>query len=1103
MATAKQYTEAQKAILAKLLKAKAGAAAGEEKPKTQAPRPARNRWDPFPLTDVQQAYLAGRQGGLELGNIATHSYQEFDVEELDVARYERAWQKVIARHDALRSVVCEDGTQQVLKDLPPFRLKVVDLTGMTAEAKEACLLAMRREMSSQILPLGTWPFFDVRCSRIDARTFRLHMSIDGLLLDGSSFPILFSDIRRFYEHPELEPEELTFSFGDYVAMLPDFERGEEYRKSEQYWMERIPSLPPAPEFTLGKPLEGIEKPHFRRFTDRWSKEQWAVFEAQAAKAGVTPAIALLAAFAEAIRLWNRHSSFCLNISYFNRRPLDPQVGEILGDFTDIMLLACEFEPGSTLLDRARLMQKRFWQDMDHRAFNGVRVLRELMRQNAVGGAALMPVVFTNLLKAGNIEEGTCLDGRRFTLRYAVSQTPQVLVDLHVHSYDGEVEVDWDVVEEAFQPGQIDVMFQAFASLLHAMAQDESVWRLASPVRLPEDQRARHLEANATDAPVSEETLHGAFFRQAARTPDADCVISSGKRLTYAQLAGFAQHLAKKVASLGATRGELVAVLMEKGWEQAAATLGIMAAGCAYLPVSPSFPRERIVQILKDAGVKTVLAAAGAAGVLEGGDGGEGGLALNVVDVGDHARDEWDPAFSGTCAVSPDDRAYVIYTSGSTGKPKGVVIRHRGAVNTIADINRRFGVTAQDRLFAISELNFDLSVYDLFGAFAAGAAVVYPDADKTREPAHWIDMIRREGVTVWNSVPMFMRMFTAYAAPEAVAGTSLRLVLMSGDWIPLDLPDKIRALWPQAQPVSLGGATEASIWSNCYVIGDVDTAWKSIPYGRPLANQRFYILNDAMEECPDWVTGHLYIAGIGLAEGYYRDPEKTAKSFVVHPATGERLYRTGDLGRWRADGNMEFQGREDFQTKIGGHRIELGDVEAALAKCPGVKAAVAGLAGTPPESLRLVGYAVPEEGRALDVKELRNCLRGMLPDYMVPGQFVFLEELPLLPNGKLNRRALPVPSAAQLPEAGSLEGASETVKAIAGVWKEVLGQESIGLGDNFFALGGDSLMAVRLLQRLKSVFGLDLPVRTMFSYPTVSQLAEYIGEQTQDAEGGEI
>jgi pyochelin synthetase len=389
------------------------------------------------------------------------------------------------------------------------------------------------------------------------------------------------------------------------------------------------------------------------------------------------------------------------------------------------------------------------------------------------------------------------------------------------------------------------------------------------------------------------------------------------------------------------------------------------AGGAYLPVGPQLPALRRERILADAGAVAV-----------------------ITDAEAEARLEWPPDLprivtappSGTPAGSaqagpadPADLAYVIYTSGSTGTPKGVMIEHRAALNTVADINERFGIGPADRLFGLADLGFDLSVHDLFGTFAAGAALVLPDPDQRAEPAHWAEVMAAHGVTVWNSVPAQMQMLVEHLEAGGAAGAGgseipqdLRLVMLSGDWIPVDLPGRIHALWPDARVISLGGATEVSIWSIFHPVEEVPAGATSVPYGKPLRNQSFHVLDERYAPCPVWTAGELYIGGHGLARGYRGDPERTAAAFVTHPRTGERLYRTGDFGRYLPDGSIEFLGRRDGQVKINGHRVELGEIEATLTRHPGVDSAVVVKADGEAGAARLLGYVVPARGTTVDV-----------------------------------------------------------------------------------------------------------------------------------------
>jgi amino acid adenylation domain-containing protein len=562
----------------------------------------------------------------------------------------------------------------------------------------------------------------------------------------------------------------------------------------------------------------------------------------------------------------------------------------------------------------------------------------------------MPVVFTSTLA---VRQGDFADINIFGEQiYGITQTPQVWLDHQIFELEGTLIFSWDAVEELFPEGLLDDMFEAYCGWLKELATTDAAWETTNCNLTPPAQLAQREMVNDTAASISEEMLHTLFISQVESRADEVAVISSDRTLTYRELYEQASQVGHWLREAGAAPNTLVAVVMEKGWEQVVAVLGILMSGAAYLPVDPELPTERQHYLLAQGQVKLALSQSRLDQQLSW-----------PQDIQPLCVDTADLSYSGRLEVvqKPTDLAYVIYTSGSTGLPKGVVIDHRGAVNTILDINRRFEVTHQDRVLALSALNFDLSVYDIFGLLAVGGAIVMPEPAGRRNPAHWAELMEQHRVSLWDTVPALMQMLVEYQAGRSL-NVPLRLVMMSGDWIPLDLPERIKSLWPDIQVMSLGGATEASIWSIYYPIEQVEGWWKSIPYGQPMTNQSFQVLNELLAPCPVWAPGQLYIGGIGLAQGYWRDEEKTQASFITHPVSGERLYKTGDLGRYLPDGNIEFLGREDFQVKVRGHRIELGEIEANLVKHPGVKEVVVTAVGEARGDKQLVAYVVPEETR---------------------------------------------------------------------------------------------------------------------------------------------
>ncbi|MGL4618100.1 amino acid adenylation domain-containing protein [Chroococcidiopsis sp.] len=1059
-----------------------------------------NRYEPFPLTDMQHAFWMGRSGVFELGNVANHGYYEIEGKNLDLERLNAGLQKLIDRHDMLRAIVLPDGQQQILETVPPYQIEVLDLRGKEQKEIESEIEIIRDRLSHQVLPADRFPLFEFCVTLLDEARFRLHISYDLQIFDAWSLFRLFDEWFQLYQNPQLELQPLEISFRDYVLTEQKIQQIQLYERSQNYWLGRLDSLPPAPDLPLEKRPSELKQHLCKRYAGRMEQTQWQQLKQQAAQAGLTPSGVLLAAFTEILTVWSKNPKFTISLALFNRLSLHTQVNNLLGDFISVTLLSVDNSNSDPFTQRAFRLQQQLWQDLEHRYFSGVRVMRELARRKGTAPSAI-PIVFTSTLGLDALGQETSTFSHFGKLVYGISQASQAWMDVQVWEEKGELTFNWDVVEELFPPGLIQDMFGAYCQLLKDLASSEAVWLETNRQLLPASQLEQRSLVNDTAAPISEQMLHTLFTTQVAARKNEPAVISSQRHLTYQELHELSNQVGHKLRSLGVSANHLVAVVMEKGWEQIVAVMGILAAGAAYVPIDPNLPQERREYLLKNSQVSIVLTQSWLKEKLA--DSKEIVICLDNQDIANESKQPLEPI------QTPDNLAYLIYTSGSTGVPKGVTIAHRGVVNTIIDINQRFHVTPGDRVLALSSLSFDLSVYDIFGTLAAGGTIVVPDSCSDRDPAHWANAIVQHQVTIWNSVPALMQMMVDYAADNSQVLANLRLVLLSGDWLPLTLPAQIQALAKDVRVISLGGATEASIWSILYPIETVDPAWKSIPYGRPMVNQRFYVLNELLEPCPVWVAGELYIGGIGLALGYWQQEAKTAASFITHPRTGERLYRTGDLGRYLPDGNIEFLGREDLQVKIGGYRIELGEIESVLIQHPAVDKAVVVVAGQQLNEKRLVAYAVVHQ--EIFCHELQCFLREKLPEYMIPSAFMYLESLPLSANGKIDRRALPNPEVllqefeiAYAPPQNQLE------QTIVTVWQTVLNLEKVGIDRNFFEIGGNSLAIAQVYTKLKTALPNEIEHYTsivdLFKYPTIRSLAKYLDqvqETVPEAENPEL
>lgn len=1038
------------------------------------------RHEPFPLTDIQHAYWIGRTGAFELGGIACQSYAEFNAADLDPVRYEEAWNRLIARHDMLRAVFMPDGTQKILAEVPRLTIPVKELADLPAAEQQKQLLAMRESLSSMTLDPESWPLFHVEISHTGQGRYRIHMILDLLIVDVFSGMLLIRELQHLYDAPDTALTPLELSFRDYVMAEMAYRKSTRWQQAQDYWMQRLDTLPPAPDLPLARQISDIERPRFFRRQYRLGKERWSAIKGAAAAKGITPSSVLLAGYAEVLAQWSASARFTLNVTLFNRKQFHKQINEIIGDFTSTTLLEIDITRQSGFAERAESLQKQLWKDLEHRDFSGVRLLRELARKGSLRLGAAMPVVFTANITSQSTQEKAVLD----TLHFQSTQTPQVWLDNQVYEEEGNLLVYWDVVDDLFPDGMVDDMFTAYCSIIDTLASEscKSAWDAPVPQLTPGAQLAVRNRRNYPVHPCCHDLLHTALEAQAAAAPRKTAIICQNRHISYAQLWRQAAALRNQLADAGIRSGTPVPVLLPKSWQQIAAVLGILQAGGAYVPLDVEYPDGRIRHLISELKTGVVVTNAANSARIEKSAG-------RTILVMEHLEPVADQPEVSASRSTPDDLAYIIYTSGSTGTPKGVMTSHKGAVNTVRDINRRLAVTAKDNVAGLANLNFDLSVYDIFGVLGCGGSLVLPDIRDMKNPASWIDMIEQERITLWNSVPTLMQMLLEYL-PNGLEGRlqTLRCIMLSGDWIPIQLAKEIKSRLPLAALFSLGGATEASIWSVIHAVEQIPPHWNSVPYGRAMDNQTVQVLDHLLRERPDNVTGGIYLGGTGLAEGYWNAPEKTERSFITHPADGRRLYRTGDLGRYLPDGSIEILGREDFQLKISGYRIEPGEIEAQLNSHPAVSQSI--VSAITDNSGKKVLCAHWTGKKDTSPEELALFISETLPHYMVPKIFVHVTAFPLNANGKVDRSALHVPQEHYaVPERTATFSAAEQL--VAQAMTEVLAVQPAGPEADFFDMGGDSLLAIRLINSLKKKTGISVSVPEFFQDSTIKAVAEKI------------
>jgi len=1039
--------------------------------------------EPFALAPMQHAMWVGRQDHQPLGGVVGHLYVEFDGGPIDPERLRAAATALAGRHPMLRVRFLPDGTQRITPadESGAFPVAVMDLRHLDGDVVDERLAAIRDAKSHQQLDGAA---FELALTRLPGGRSRLHVDLDMQAADAMSYRTLMADLAALYLGRALP--ELSYSYRQYRQAIEAQEAQPQPRRDadRQWWTRRIPQLPDPPSLpTRG----GRSSP---KSTRRWHWLNPATRDALFSRArarGVTPAMALAALFANTVARWSTSSRFLLNVPLFGRQALHPDVDSLVGDFTSSLLLDVDLSGAHTAAARAQVVQDAMRTAAAHSAYSGLSVLRDLSRHR--GTQVLAPVVFTSALGLGELFSQGVID-QFGTPAWIISQGPQVLLDAQVTEFGGGVLVNWDVRDGVFAAGVIDAMFGYHIDELLRLAAGEDNWDMRGPAALPDTQRAVRDSVNGRTAALSGDVLQDGFFRQADRQPQAPAIFASSGDLSYAQLRDQALAVAAALHTAGFGAGDTVAVMGPKTAEQVPALLGILAAGGVYLPIGVDQPRDRAERILQTGAVRLALVC------------GDHRLALPVPELvlADVLRERPDGVFP--CKrTDPGDLAYVLFTSGSTGEPKGVEVTHDAAMNTVEFVARHFEIGPADRCLALSTLEGDISVMDIFVTLRTGGAIVVVDETQRRDPDAWARLIDTHKVTVLHFMPGWLEMLIEVGRGRL---SSVRVVPTGGDWVRPEVARRLRAEAPNLRFAGLGGATETPVHNTIFEVSDAGALpadWTALPYGIPLPNNACRVVDDQGDDCPDWVAGELWVGGRGIAHGYRGRRDLTAQRFVEHE--GRRWYRTGDLARYWPDGTIEFVGRADHRIKISGYRVELGEIEAALRRVPGVRMAVAALVQVPGGSGLLAAQVCPEtSGDAeLTPARTREVLVDLVPTHMIPRHITLVERIPFTDAGKIDRRAVLCELEAAVSRAdhpGYRVPSTALESALAVLLGDLLGVEKVGRDDDFFTLGGDSVLATQAVARIRT--WLDTPhivVADIFATRAVGPLAELLAGREQD------
>lgn len=932
--------------------------AGENEVVSQDPE---NRFTWFPLTDVQSAYLLGRGESYELGGVGCHAYLELTTSAMDKDRLETAWHALINRHDMMRAVINPEGMQKVLPNVALPALGFQDVSGADPSAMEASIQNIRREFSKRVYTPDKWPLYALFLTHCGDKSI-IHFSMDMLIADFLSIRTLLMELDQLYHDPGDPLPGLDLTFRDVVLFNRKRERlsslAIKKERHKTYWLDRIEHMPGAPELpmALNKKVDeqGQGTPEFERHALHLGLDTWKSFCGHAAQRKITPSSAILAAYADVLRKWSARPDFCLGLTILDRREIHPRVNEIVGDFSTTSILEVSPDNGPAFSSRAKAVQEQLWTDMEHNLFTGVEVLREMNRQN--GSRVLIPAVFTSTVGVGG---DTRLNGefmRDSKVTYSITQTPQVWIDCQVAERSGELMVNWDVRKGVFPRGMMDAAFQTFETLLNNLALSGDAWDNAAPLQLPEEMAAARAAVNDTDETYPETLLHEGILNRISRTPDAVVMVLGKREIRFRDLGCHAAAVQHCLQANGVTPGQAVAVTVESRFWQAAAALGAAMAGC------PFFFPDASSGVLKSA-----VDGTSARVVLKDNEqGGEDLPDCLIVDVRELVPD---PSFEiAGIDIDPAGPAY-LFPAGEPDLDSGwTAISHASAVNMVSGMVNRLGINAQDRMlgWAGPDTKPDTKpdagrfAFEVFGVTGAGACLVAPPSGTCA--GDLTDMISDQGISILDlAMPEAQLLLNGVKTLRYndLPKSNPRLALVSGEQMKPGMAAQLAKAFPGMGVANLTGTTTAGIWPVLRTFEPDGTF-----AGRPLPNQNAYILDDNLQDCPDWTVGELYIGGKGLGSQDLGSGENQER-YLVHPGTGERLFRTGIACRFTPDAGFEMVDPVDTSRGTKDRYVNIKDIETTVESHPLIASSkiLSGNAATP--GAKMIAFAVPEKRPAAD------------------------------------------------------------------------------------------------------------------------------------------
>ncbi|MGW3499077.1 non-ribosomal peptide synthetase [Streptomyces sp. NPDC001020] len=1002
---------------------------------------------------------------------------------LDIAALEQALDGVIRRHEVLRTVVTEqpDGTpvQQVAPHRPVTLVRQ-DLRALPAADREEEMRRICLTDAREPFELASAPLCRARLLHLGTDDHLLLLVWHHIVSDAWSGGILMRELGALYEafragRPDPLPR-LPMQYADYAAWQRGEFAGERLERLVEHWRARL----------AGAPLDhGLPTDRPRPDTQDFTGEEIA-FTLPAALVDRLEEVArdcraslfsvVLAAFQTVVLRWSGRDDQLIGVPVAGRTR--PELEGLIGFFANTLVLRCDLSGDPSFRELVRRVRDDANDAYAHQELPFEKLVEALRMDRDPGRHPIFQILCT-WQNEGMAEYGLPgLDVEPVTVHTGTAKFDLQLGLLH---RDGAVDGRLEFATSLFDRDTAERLVRHLRTVLEGVAADPG--RPLSRLPLSDEAETALLMRWSGTAEVrTAPPVHRQVADQAARTPDAVAVVCGTTRLTYAELDRRVKQLAARLRAGGVGPETPVGVCLPRSADLVVALLGVLRAGGTYVPLDPSFPDERLSYLLSDTGARRVVTGSPLAERFSG-------YEITLLDAGTEDGAEQDDG----ARVLPEQLAYVLHTSGSTGRPKGVQVTHRSVADLLAHVRELLSFGPSDVLCAVSTVCFDISVPEIFLPLCSGARLVIADEQEVRDGARLAALVREYGVTVLDATPATWRMLIAAGWR---GGGRLRAALSTGEALPAELDEQLRDRVGEVH--NLYGPTETTVWATGQrTVGGPGP----VPIGRPVGSARAYVVDTRGALVPPGVTGELLVGGGGVTRGYRGRPGLTADRFVPDPygPPGGRLYRTGDLVRWRADATLEYVGRRDHQVKVRGYRVEPGEVEAALRRHPGV-AEAAVIAEDGPGGARLHAYVVPADRAAPPTAAaLRQALRSRLPAYMCPSAFTALQALPLNTNGKFDRHALASTEGRALPGGDSYaDPATPTAKTVAEVWRRVLGVDRVGLRDNFFDLGGHSLLVLQVQRELTAALGREPSVVDLFRYPTVAALSAHLDTDTRPA-----